>query len=109
VEPFELLCNYKKREDLRELVGPPHKRYNTLMNTIPIQDVQRDPFGCIRRVEEGETLVILRDERPVAEIKPVLSLERRPRPFGLAAGQFTVPEDFDLPLPEDILLEFEGR
>jgi antitoxin (DNA-binding transcriptional repressor) of toxin-antitoxin stability system len=79
------------------------------MNTIPIQEVQRDPLGCIRRVEEGETLVILRDERPVAEIKPVMPLERRPRPFGLAAGQFTVPEDFDLPLPEDILLEFDGR
>jgi len=22
LEPFELLCNYKKREDLREVVGP---------------------------------------------------------------------------------------
>ena len=31
------------------------------------------------------------------------------RPFGLAAGEFTVPEDFDDPLPEDILRDFEGR
>jgi hypothetical protein len=30
------------------------------------------------------------------------------RPFGLCAGQFTVPADFDRPLPEGILKAFEG-
>ena len=30
------------------------------------------------------------------------------RPFGLCAGEFTVPDDFDDPLPEEILKEFEG-
>jgi len=32
----------------------------------------------------------------------------QPRPIGLAAGQFVVPDDFDAPLPDDILDEFEG-
>ncbi len=32
-----------------------------------------------------------------------------PRPIGLARGQFTVPEDFNTPLPEDILQTFEGK
>lgn len=32
-----------------------------------------------------------------------------PRPFGLCAGEFTVPDDFDAPLPEDLLALFEGR
>ena len=31
------------------------------------------------------------------------------RPFGLCAGEFTVPDDFDAPLPEDILKSFEGK
>lgn len=31
------------------------------------------------------------------------------RPFGLCAGEFTVPDDFDDPLPEEILKEFEGK
>ena len=31
------------------------------------------------------------------------------RPFGLCAGEFTVPDDFDHPLPEHILKEFEGK
>jgi len=32
-----------------------------------------------------------------------------PRPFGLAKGQFVVPPDFNTPLPEDVLRDFEGR
>ncbi len=78
------------------------------MTTVSINEIQRDPLGYLQRVEDGETLVILRDERPVAEIKPVPPPAGPPRPFGLCAGQFTVPEDFDRPLPEDILREFEG-
>jgi len=31
------------------------------------------------------------------------------RPIGLAKGQFTVPENFNAPLPEDVLQMFEGR
>jgi antitoxin (DNA-binding transcriptional repressor) of toxin-antitoxin stability system len=79
------------------------------MTTINIQEIQQDPLGCLRRVEAGETLVVLGDERPVAEIKPLLPPGLQPRPFGLCSGQFTVPDDFDGPLPEDILQEFEGR
>lgn len=32
-----------------------------------------------------------------------------PRPIGLAQGQFTVPDDFNDPLPEDVLRTFEGK
>lgn len=31
------------------------------------------------------------------------------RPAGLAIGEFTVPDDFDDPLPEEIIRGFEGR
>lgn len=30
------------------------------------------------------------------------------RPFGLARGQFVVPADFNAPLPEHVVREFEG-
>ena len=79
------------------------------MNIISVQEIQQDPLGCIRRVEAGETLVVVRDEHPVAEIKPVAARGRQPRPFGLCAGEFAVPADFDQPLPESILREFEGQ
>ncbi len=32
-----------------------------------------------------------------------------PRPFGLCAEEFSVPDDFDDPLPEYLLNEFEGK
>lgn len=37
------------------------------------------------------------------EVIPVDQL----RPYGLAKGQFDVPADFDAPLPEDILDDFD--
>jgi hypothetical protein len=55
-----------------------------------------------------ETLLIVRDGQPVVEMKPVKTGAETLRPFGLCAGEFTVPEDFDAPLPEDILQAFEG-
>jgi hypothetical protein len=33
----------------------------------------------------------------------------RQRRFGTMAGQFVVPDDFDAPLPDDVLAAFEGR
>ena len=30
------------------------------------------------------------------------------RPFGLSRGEFVVPEDFDAPLPEEVLTSFEN-
>lgn len=31
------------------------------------------------------------------------------RPYGLCAGEFRVPDDFDEPLPEEIIRQFEGK
>ena len=73
---------------------------------VSVEDVKRDPEGMLHRVLEGETLVVTEDDRPVAEIRPIESA-RKPRPFGLAAGSFVVPDDFDEPLPEDVLRDFE--
>jgi antitoxin (DNA-binding transcriptional repressor) of toxin-antitoxin stability system len=77
------------------------------MSTVSLQDVQRDPAAPLARVEAGETLLVVRGDRPVAEIRPVPAPPPGPRPLGLAAGQFVVPDDFDAPLPEEILREFE--
>lgn len=32
-----------------------------------------------------------------------------PRPIGMAKGQFTVPDDFNAPLSEEVLQTFEGK
>jgi antitoxin (DNA-binding transcriptional repressor) of toxin-antitoxin stability system len=79
------------------------------MSSISVQEIQSDPVGFLRRVEAGETFLVVRGDRALAEVKPLSALPLQPRPYGLCAGHFTVPEDFDQPLPEDTLREFEGR
>lgn len=32
-----------------------------------------------------------------------------PRPIGLAKGEFVVPPDFNDPLPQEVVQDFEGR
>ena len=61
----------------------------------------------MRQIEAGEPLQIIRGDVAIAEIQPVSHCANRPRPYGLAAGEFTVPDDFDEPLPEDIVKLFE--
>ena len=73
---------------------------------VTVEEMKRDPEAVLHRVLEGETLVLTERDRPVAEIRPIEPV-RRPRPFGLAAGSFVVPDDFDAPLPEDVLRDFE--
>jgi hypothetical protein len=35
--------------------------------------------------------------------------QSQPRPIGLAKGLFVVPDDFNAPLPEEVLQTFEGK
>jgi antitoxin (DNA-binding transcriptional repressor) of toxin-antitoxin stability system len=74
-----------------------------------VEDITRDPAGYLRRVEAGETVLVTHADRAVAEIKPIFSGDHSMRPFGLCAGDFTVPDDFNSPLPNDVLDEFEGK
>ncbi len=82
-------------------------RYNDRMSTISVQDIQRDPQAFLERVEAGEAFVVVQGEHPLAEVRPLPRTANQTRPFGLCAGRFTVPADFDQPLPDNILKEFE--
>jgi antitoxin (DNA-binding transcriptional repressor) of toxin-antitoxin stability system len=78
------------------------------MLNVTIDEIQRDPLEYLHQVEAGETLVIVRSDKPIAELRPIASSQQL-RPFGRCAGEFTVPDDFDSPLPDDFLSAFEGK
>ncbi len=80
-----------------------------LMAQVSVDEIERNLPAYLRRVEAGEAFVIVKAGKPLAEIKPPLSMHVSLRPYGLCAGEFSVPDDFDEPLPEDMLGEFEGR
>jgi prevent-host-death family protein len=79
------------------------------MAQVSVEEIQQDLSAYLQRVEDGETIIIIRTGKPVAEVKPLISRTESLRPFGLCAGEFTVPDDFDAPLPEDIVKAFEGK
>jgi antitoxin (DNA-binding transcriptional repressor) of toxin-antitoxin stability system len=78
------------------------------MSTVSLKELQQDPDALSDRVEAGEHLVIVRNGHPVAEFRPLPAIQTGPRPFGLCAGEFTVPDDFDAPLPDEILRGARG-
>ena len=59
----------------------------------------------LRRVAAGEEVMITRNGAPVARIVPVQ--RGGERVLGRDRGLFEVPDDFDAPLPDEILDAFE--
>ncbi|GBE92564.1 type II toxin-antitoxin system Phd/YefM family antitoxin [Nostoc cycadae] len=78
------------------------------MQKVSIDEFQQYPLKYLNQVEAGESFIIIQADKEIAELKPIQSANKLVRPFGLCAGEFTVPDDFDAPLPEDILNAFEG-
>jgi prevent-host-death family protein len=63
-----------------------------------------------RLVEEaasGEDVVIARAGRPVARLTRLRKTGRKRR-LGLLDGRFKIPDDFNRPLPEEVLRTFES-
>jgi len=76
------------------------------MSEINIHEAKTQFSKLLKRVASGEEIVIARAGQPVAKLVPITSPPQRL--LGLDAGLFEVPEDFDAPLPEELLAEFES-
>ena len=62
----------------------------------------------LQRVEAGEEITIARDGVPVARLVPVVRPTQR-RQLGMYRDRVWIADDFDAPLPDEILGAFEGR
>jgi prevent-host-death family protein len=61
----------------------------------------------LRRVATGEDVTIARAGVPVARLVPVVQ-KQNVRPLGFARGEVWVADDFDAPLPDELLKQFYG-
>jgi prevent-host-death family protein len=77
------------------------------MTEVNVHEAKTHLSRLLARVEAGEEIVIARAGKAVAKLVPVPSAAE-PRRLGLEAGKFKVPDDFDAPLPESLLAEFES-
>lgn len=78
------------------------------MTIISLEQLRANPEDFLAKLEAGESIVLMRGSIKVAEVRPEIPCRTTsPRPFGLAKGEFAIPKDFDLPLPEDLIRDFE--
>ncbi|NMF60743.1 type II toxin-antitoxin system Phd/YefM family antitoxin [Pseudanabaena yagii] len=78
------------------------------METVNIHQAKTNLSRLLSRVELGEEIVISNRGVPVAKLVPFCTSSNRKASLGIDRGRFVVPEDFNDPLPEDILSAFEG-
>lgn len=71
---------------------------NLAMICVDVEEISKHLAAYLERVETGETLIITRAGRAVAEIKSRAEAATALRPDGPGAGEFGARDDFDEPL-----------
>jgi prevent-host-death family protein len=76
------------------------------MQTVNVHEAKTHLSRLLNRISAGEEIIISKAGKPMARLvawrEPVL--KRKP---GLDRGKFLVPDNFDEPLPADVLDDFE--
>jgi prevent-host-death family protein len=79
------------------------------MKTVNIHPAKTHLSRLIDEAADGAEIVIARAGKPVAKLVPLTAGAAAPRRvLGRMAGQMRIAEDFDAPLPDDVLGAFEG-
>ncbi len=76
-----------------------------MTKSVGVHQAKTHLSRLIEDVAAGEEVVITRRGKAVASLGP--PPEPAPLRFGIDEGRFVVPEDFDAPLPDELLAEFE--
>jgi prevent-host-death family protein len=78
------------------------------MSTVNIHAAKTNLSKLVDQAAAGDEIVIARAGKPVARLV-ALAPEQPRRRLGILEGKFTIPDNFDDPLPDDILDLFEGK
>jgi antitoxin (DNA-binding transcriptional repressor) of toxin-antitoxin stability system len=78
------------------------------MRTVNIHAAKTQLSRLVDAAAAGEEIIIAKSGKPLARLG-LLHGGRRKRRLGVLAGKLRVPEDFDAPLPDEVIEAFEGR
>lgn len=67
--------------------------------TVNVHEAKTHFSKLLARIEAGETIIIARAGKPVAELRP-LSEKPKERPIGMDKGKVFIHDNWDDPLPE---------
>jgi prevent-host-death family protein len=74
-------------------------------SVVNIHEAKTHLSRLLERVASGEEVTIAKAGKPVARLVPAQAIERRR--LGVDEGRVTVPDDFNQPLPDDVISDFE--
>ena len=77
------------------------------MISVNVHEAKTHLSRLLERVAAGEEIIISKANKPMAKLTP-LSKPQMDRVPGLDKGAIQIPDDFDAPLPEDVLALFES-
>lgn len=78
------------------------------MASVNIHEAKTHLSQLLERVEAGEEITIARAGKPIARLAPLLT-PKKAFAFGVLRDRIRIAEDFDAPLPEDMLELFESK
>ena len=73
---------------------------------VNVHEAKTHLSRLLARAMAGEEVIIMRAGKRLVRLTPV-EASPGPRKLGTAKGDFVVPDDFDAPLPDEILDAFE--
>ena len=76
--------------------------------TYDVQEAKAQLPKLLQEVDSGIEVIIAKAGKPMARISRIEESSSKIR-FGVLKGKVKVSEDFDAPLPDDLLSEFEGN
>jgi len=79
------------------------------MTKVNVHEAKTHLSKYLDRVEKGETIVLCRHNKPIAEIRPIPQERKKPRVMGIDKGKFTLGPEFFEPMPEEFLKYFRGE
>ena len=77
------------------------------MISVNVHEAKTHLSRLLERVAAGEEIIISKAGKPMAKLTP-LSKPQINRVPGLDKGVIKIPDDFDAPLPDDLLQLFES-
>ena len=76
--------------------------------TFNVQEAKAHLYSLLQAVASGAEIIIAKAGKPMARLSSIEEKQPRIR-FGVLKGKVKVSDDFDAPLSDNILSEFEGR
>lgn len=77
-----------------------------MIETVNVHEAKTHFSRLLTRVSKGEEIVIARAGKPVARLVPMANAAARRTP-GSAAGLVRISDDFDAPLPDELIAQNE--